>query len=516
MASERPIFDTVWRKGAWRALLVLPAFVAPGALLLGPAASSPASAATVPSPQVLVTSASATPSVVPAAGATVTVTGAVEHATSCQLELLSSQSFPVVYSENPRSCTSGTFSARVTIGPNPTLVSRTIAFALVATNATSSFSGRFFLQLLPEPRALVTSASASPSLVPATGGALTVTGTVEHATSCQLDLLSSQSFPVVYSHNPRSCAGGEFSAKVSVGRNPTKVKRLISFALVATNNASTFSGRFYVELAAPTTPPTTSSSAPPTTNVPSSAAPAALAVTDSSNWSGYSATGGTYSEVKGTFTVPGIASGTPVGAQVSEWVGLDGTSQADPSLIQAGVDEYPDPASPTGYDVQPWWEILPAAETNINMPVHAGDEVTVTIWQVSGTSWKINVTDDTDGSSFTTPDEAYTGPGSSVEWIVEATTECQNRCRTASLAPFTPPVTFTGLGMTGAQDTSVDQIVLQQGVQDVATPTPLSPNGFTVSYTGPSSSAASGVSGVIRELHPGHVLELARGAGERT
>jgi hypothetical protein len=492
MPPHRRTFVSIKRQAAERVVLTAAVVVAPALLFfatLGSVAfaAQPAGATTASSPRALVTLASASPASLPVTGGTVTVSGTVKHATSCQLRLLSSQSFPVVYSHNPRSCAGGTFSAKVTVGPNPTSAARTVSFALVATNGTSSFAGRFYILLQPTPRALVTSASASPSLVPATGGTVTVSGTVEHATSCQLRLLSSQSFPVVYSHNPRSCAGGTFSAKVTVGPNPTKLRRLVAFALVASNQASSFPGRFYITLA-PASAPAPGSGAPPeTTTVPSAAPPVSLSVTDSSNWSGYAAMGGPYTEVKGTFTVPGLASGAPQRTQVSQWVGLDGTSQADPSLIQAGVNESPDPQSPTGYDVQPWWEILPAAETNINMTVDAGDKVTVTIWQVSAAAWRINLTDDTNGASFTTPAEAYSGPGKSVEWIVEATTECptQSSCHTAALAPFTPAVSFSGLGMSGPQATSLDDIVLMQGVEDVATPTPLSAGGFSVSYTGP-------------------------------
>ena len=90
------------------------------------------SAAAVPAaPEVL--SAYATPSALGPSGGTVTVTGRVKNARSCQLELLSRQSFPVVYSHNPTTaCQNGTFSARVLIGANPSPVKRTVAFALVA------------------------------------------------------------------------------------------------------------------------------------------------------------------------------------------------------------------------------------------------------------------------------------------------------------------------------------------------------------------------------------------------
>jgi hypothetical protein len=206
----------------------------------------------------------------------------------------------------------------------------------------------------------------------------------------------------------------------------------------------------------------------------------------SANWSGYVAGGGPYSVVKGTFTVPSPVSGTPSDGQVSEWVGVDGASSSDTSLIQAGVAESADPQSPGGVSVQPWWEILPAAETNIStVPVSVGDRVTVTIWHLGGTRWEINLTDDTNGHSYTTPPEQFTGAGSSAEWIVEAPAQClaQDQCQLTPLAPYSPDVAFRDLGMSGAE-TSLDQVTMVQGGQSVSTPSGLGSGQFSVRYTG--------------------------------
>ena len=86
--------------GAW-------AFVAP--------TISDASAPSASHP--LIESVSAVPSTLPAPGGIVTVTAALRHASSCQLELLSHQSFPVVYASNVRPCAS-TFMAHVIVGSN--------------------------------------------------------------------------------------------------------------------------------------------------------------------------------------------------------------------------------------------------------------------------------------------------------------------------------------------------------------------------------------------------------------
>jgi hypothetical protein len=420
----------------------------------------------------------------------VTLSGTVAHASTCQLQLLSAQSFPVVYSHNARSCIGGTFSAQVTIGPNPTAVTRTVAFALVASNGMTSASALVRVQLVAAPPATVTQVNASSSELGPRGGVVTVSGTVAHATTCQLQLLSAQSFPVVYSHNARSCTGGTFSAQVTIGPNPSAVTRTVAFALVASNGSASTKSDFRVMLSAGaasnTTGTVTAGAVPATTTtqpVPSASLPATAS--QSSNWAGYAAVGGPYTVAKGTFTVPSLSAGGFYREQASEWVGLDGLNTNDPSLVQAGVEEYPNPDGSGTVSIEPWWEILPAPPNDISiMSVSAGDEVTVTIWKVSGTTWEINLTDNTTGQAYTTPPEQYTGPGSSAEWVVEAATECTFRCHTAVLAPYSPPVAFSGIGMTGPNPTSLQEITMVQGPGSVAVPSAIASDGFTVAHTG--------------------------------
>ena len=117
------------------------------------------------SPQVL--SVHATPGTLRAGGGTVTVTGRVQHATSCQLRLLSRQSFPVVYSHNPtKSCRSGSYLAHVTMGANTKAIKRIVAFVLIARNSTSESSGRFYVVLAGATPATVLSVGAKPAFAP--------------------------------------------------------------------------------------------------------------------------------------------------------------------------------------------------------------------------------------------------------------------------------------------------------------------------------------------------------------
>jgi hypothetical protein len=174
---------------------------------------------------------------------------------------------------------------------------------------------------------------------------------------------------------------------------------------------------------------------------------------DSMNWSGYYATCGPYTSVTGTFTVPSLV-GPRTDAIVSEWVGIDGATNTD--LIQAGAYE-----SQACDCVTPWWEVLPAAATDIPMTVAANDQVTVTIDQVSGTSWEISLTDDTNHQTFSIT-RMYTGPATSAEWIVEDPSGDGG-----GLYPFSDytTTTFSALGFTGTETGLTEVILIQNGSQ---------------------------------------------------
>ncbi|MHB8394422.1 MAG: G1 family glutamic endopeptidase [Candidatus Dormibacteria bacterium] len=201
---------------------------------------------------------------------------------------------------------------------------------------------------------------------------------------------------------------------------------------------------------------------------------AATQLVASQNWSGYVLQSGPYTQVSGTFTVPSLYQGQ-TNTYLSEWVGVDGFNNSD--LIQAGIQEYPVPGSTTRFYLFPWWEILPATETPITtMTVNPADQVTITISQLSGSTWTITLDDSTDGQSFTT-NQTYTGPGASAEWIVEAP---EVGVSISTLADYTT-TTFSGLGATGPQMGYTEVVMVQNSVQ-VSTPSNLVPAGFSVAY----------------------------------
>jgi hypothetical protein len=187
--------------------------------------------------------------------------------------------------------------------------------------------------------------------------------------------------------------------------------------------------------------------------------------------------------VTGTFTVPSLAPGTSGSDKLAEWVGVDG-GNGDGSLLQAGLNESPDPGDPGETTIQPWWEILPASETYItSVQIQPGDLVTVSIRQFNGTSWSITLTDLTNGEGFST-DQTYTGPATTAEWIVEALTL---NGQVVTLAPYAPTVDFSSLGFTGSS-TELQKMLMVQAGSQVSTPSVMTPSGFKVAYgsTAPS------------------------------
>src|SRR6266508_4376678 len=133
----------------------------------------------------------------------------------------------------------------------------------------------------------------------------------------------------------------------------------------------------------------------------------------SSNWSGYVATGGTFTSVTGTWTVPQVST-TTAGADAT-WVGIGGVSASD--LIQAGTQ-----ATVTGSGVveyEAWTETLPQSTRRVPLQVRAGDSVTVTLSEDSSAQWLIVMVNNTTHETYRTT-LRYTSSRSSAEWIEEA------------------------------------------------------------------------------------------------
>lgn len=138
----------------------------------------------------------------------------------------------------------------------------------------------------------------------------------------------------------------------------------------------------------------------------------ASATSSSSNWSGYAASGGTFSSVTATWTVPTVSANTS-GADAT-WVGIGGLTSRD--LIQAGTQAMVDGS---GVIYSSWIEMLPQSSRNVPLSISAGDSVTISITQQSGNDWLISMKNNTTGGSYNTTVQ-YASSASSAEWVQEA------------------------------------------------------------------------------------------------
>lgn len=132
----------------------------------------------------------------------------------------------------------------------------------------------------------------------------------------------------------------------------------------------------------------------------------------SSNWAGYSASGGTYTAVTGGWTVPTVSPDSS-GADAT-WVGIGGVDTRD--LIQAGTEATVQGGQVT-YDA--WLEMLPRPEEVVPLDVTAGDAVRVTIAQRADGKWQIVMEDMTTSYVYQIT-VTYASSRSSAEWIEEA------------------------------------------------------------------------------------------------
>jgi Peptidase A4 family len=140
--------------------------------------------------------------------------------------------------------------------------------------------------------------------------------------------------------------------------------------------------------------------------------PASL-TSSSSNWSGYAASGGTFTSVTATWTVPTVSA--PSGVADASWVGIGGLTSND--LIQAGTQAMVDGSGTVEYSS--WIEVLPQSSRNVPLSVSAGDSVTVTITQQSGNDWLIAMKNNTTRGTYSVTVQ-YASSNSSAEWVQEA------------------------------------------------------------------------------------------------
>ncbi len=130
-------------------------------------------------------------------------------------------------------------------------------------------------------------------------------------------------------------------------------------------------------------------------------------------WVDVTVSGGTFTAVTATWTVPAVST-TSSGADAT-WVGIGGLTSND--LLQAGTQAMVDGSGTVEYSS--WIEMLPQSSRNVPLTVSAGDSVTVTITQQSGNDWLISIKNNTTKGSYSVTVQ-YSSSNSSAEWVQEA------------------------------------------------------------------------------------------------
>jgi Peptidase A4 family len=135
----------------------------------------------------------------------------------------------------------------------------------------------------------------------------------------------------------------------------------------------------------------------------------------STNWSGYANTGATFTDVKGSWTVPSVTCSSGQTAYSSFWVGIDGDTTN--TVEQTGTDSDCQSGTPTYYA---WYEMYPKGSVLISgLSVSSGDSMTAEVSTNGRGSFTLRITDSRSGS-FTTNQTSRKARLGSAEWIAEA------------------------------------------------------------------------------------------------
>src|SRR5690348_5280670 len=160
----------------------------------------------------------------------------------------------------------------------------------------------------------------------------------------------------------------------------------------------------------------------------------------SSNWAGYAVSGGTFTDVKGTWVQPAVSCAAAGSTYAAFWVGLGGTGDGNGGLEQTGTESDCENGQPS-YGA--WYELLPDISVSVPVTISAGDTISAEV-SVDGTAATLALDDVTTGQTFTTTLTPSLLDTSSAEWIAEAPAECfGSRCLPLQLANF-GTVQFSG------------------------------------------------------------------------
>jgi hypothetical protein len=223
----------------------------------------------------------------------------------------------------------------------------------------------------------------------------------------------------------------------------------------------------------------------------------------SDNWSGYVATGTTYTSVTATWVQPAVSC-TSNGI-VGTWVGLDG--DGDGTLEQTGTDVNCATGSP---QYSAWWEFYPDPSVTYAEPVYPGDTLVASVTYLGSDKYSLKLADITRDWSENTPLSAVAN-NASAEIITEA---AENSSGQQTALPDFTAAQFSGTAINGEslQAANADEMeMLNSYGSAIAYPTAVNSSGaFTDFYSGGlGSAAAAALQGLGGDLYTYSSVGLA-------
>lgn len=161
------------------------------------------------------------------------------------------------------------------------------------------------------------------------------------------------------------------------------------------------------------------------------------ATAQSTNWSGYAVTSGTYTSVSASWTQP-TGTCTSSNQYAAFWVGLDGYNSS--SVEQTGTQIA---CSGTKATYDSWYEMYPANPVYFSNTVSPGDHFTASVTYEGSNKFSLYLADTTKGWSHTVTSTLAGAARSSAEVILEAP------CCTSSGGPL-PLADFHTASFTGS------------------------------------------------------------------
>lgn len=137
----------------------------------------------------------------------------------------------------------------------------------------------------------------------------------------------------------------------------------------------------------------------------------------SSNWSGYAASGGngSFNSVSASWTEPAATCNDSGSEYAAFWVGLDGFNSS--SVEQTGADSDCSGGSPSYYG---WYEMYPASPVYFSDPVSPGDSMSASVTFTGTDTYTLVLTDSSQGWNETETLHESGLANSSAEVITEA------------------------------------------------------------------------------------------------